>query len=55
MWKGFDITFRGFWYAKSKNQCWQAEKMAFSLSNLHIFKMVAKVKKNSDICKRTDI
>ena len=35
-----------FWYAESKNQCCQAEKMASSLSNLHISKMAAKLKKN---------
>ena len=30
-------------------------KMLFSLSNLHIFKMAAKLKSNCDICKRIDI
>ena len=31
-----------FWYAESKSQCWQAS----SLSNFHISKMAAKLKKN---------
>ena len=35
-----------FVYAESKYQCWQAEKMASSLSYLHISIMAAKLKKN---------
>ena len=34
-----------FCYAKSKNQCWQAEKSRLHYLNLHISKMAAKLKK----------
>ena len=42
-----------FGYDETKNQ-WKLKK-AFSLSNLHISKMAAKLKNNCDICKRIDI
>ena len=45
----------GYAESKKKKQCWQAEKWRFSLSNLHISKMAAKLKKHYYICKRTDI
>ena len=50
--KGLTSLLGVFGYAESKNQ---ADKMAFSLSNLHIFKMAAKWKNNGDICLRIDI
>ena len=53
--KGLTSLLGVFEYAESKSQCWQAEKKAFSLSNLHISKMAAKLKSNCDICKRIDI
>ena len=45
--KGFEITIRGIkvrWIKKTMFESWQ---MASSLSNLHIFKMSAKLKKKS--------
>ena len=35
-----------FWFAESKNQCWQAEKWRLHYLILHISKMAAKLKKN---------
>ena len=53
--KGLISLLGVFGYAESKKSMLASWKMAFSLSNLHISKMTAKLKNNRDICKRIDI
>ena len=53
--KGFDVTIRGIWVCWIQTPMLASWKMSFSLSNVYISKMAAKLKSNCDICKRIDI
>ena len=52
--KEFDDTIAGIWVCWIQKPMLASWKMPFSLSNLHISKMAAKLKGNCDICKRID-
>ena len=44
--KGLTHFFKVIWYAKSENQCLQAEKWRLIELILHVFKMAAKIIQN---------